>query len=338
MIARNIKVKVLYNAKDISEDLAKYLKAVTYNDVMSGCADDVSLTLEDMTELWEGDWLPEKGATLTISLISQNWAADDEGEKQLDLGIFEIDEIEMTGVPHEVKIKAVSVPDNNTLRGVERNRSWEKTKLSVILRDVAVGAEMEPYYGVDDDPELDRAEQTEESDLAFLLRLCKDAGLALKITDGKIVVFDEAEYEQQEPIATIQREGSNIKSYQIRSKTRDIYKACRVKYANLKKGINIEYTFTPDASKTGKVLQVNEQVESIAAAEKLAKKKLREKNCEETTIGLTLMGSFDLLAGNTVTLKGFHAVDGKYIITKGSHSIGGGYGLSVDLRRCLNGY
>ena len=338
MTARNVRVKVLYNAKDISEDIAGYLKADSYNDVMSGYADDVSIILEDMTELWESEWLPEKGATLTISIITQNWMAEGEGEKQLDLGMFEIDEIEMTGLPHEVKIKAVSVPDNNTLRGIERNRSWEKTKLSVILRDVAAGAGMEAYYSVADDPELDRAEQTEESDLAFMLRLCKDSGLALKIADGKIIVFDEAEYEQKEPVATIQREGSNVKGYQIRTKTRDIYKACHVKYANTKKGINIEYTFTPDESKQGKVLQVNEQVESIAEAEKLAKKKLREKNCEETTIGLTLMGSFELLAGNTVTLKGFHVFDGKYIITKGSHSIGSGYGLSVDLRRCLDGY
>jgi phage protein len=338
MTARNVRVKVLYNAKDISEDIAGYLKSISYNDVMSGYADDVSITLEDMAELWENDWLPEKGATLAISIITQNWMAEDEGENQLDLGMFEIDEIEMTGLPHEVKIKAVSIPDNNTLRGIERNRSWEKTKLSVILRDVAAGAGMGAYYGVADDPELDRAEQAEESDLAFLLRLCKDAGLALKIADGKIIIFDEAEYEQKEPVATILREGSNVKSYQIRSKTRDIYKACHVKYASTKKGINIEYTFTPDGSKQGKVLQVNEQVESIAEAEKLAKKKLREKNCEETTIGLTLMGSFDFLAGNTVMLKGFHVFDGKYIITKGSHSIGGGYGLNIDLRRCLDGY
>ena len=338
MTARSVKVKVLYNAKDISEDIAGYLKSVSYNDVMSGYADDVSLTLEDMAELWESDWLPEKGATLTISIITQNWMAEDEEEKQLDLGMFEIDEIEMTGLPHEVKIKAVSVPDNNTLRGVERNRSWEKTKLSAILGDVAAGAGMEAYYSVDDDPELDRAEQTEESDLAFLLRLCKDAGFALKISDGKIIVFDEAEYEQKEPVVTIHREGSGVKNYQIQSKTRNTYRACRVKYMNTRTGDNIDYTFTPDESKKGKVLQVNEQVESIAAAEKLAKKKLHEKNCEETTIGLTLMGSFDLLAGNTVMLKGFHAFDGKYIITKGSHSIGGGYSLSVDLRRCLDGY
>jgi phage protein D len=336
MNARKIKVKVLYNAKDISEDLAQHLKSINYNDVMSGYADDVSLTLEDMAELWEGDWLPEKGATISISIISEDWTA--EGERQLDLGAFEIDEIEITGPPHEVKIKAVSVPDNNTLRGVERNRSWEKTKLSVILRDIAAGAGMEPYYSVADDPELDRAEQTEESDLAFMLRICKDEGLALKIADGKIIIFDEAEYEQKEPAVTILREGENVKGYQIRTKTRDIYKACRVKYANTKKGIKIEYTYTPDENKQGKVLQVNEQVESIAAAEKLAKKKLREKNCEETTVALTLMGTFELLAGNTVTLKGFHAFDGKYIITKGSHSIGGGYGLNIDLRRCLDGY
>ena len=338
MIARNVRARILYNGKDISVDLANYLKSMSYNDVMSDCADDLSITLEDMEELWEGDWMPDKGATISVSLVAQNWEADGASEKQLELGLFEVDEIEIGGMPHEVTIKAVSVPDNNTLRGVERNRSWEKTKLSVILRDVAGESGMELYYDTPDDPEIDRAEQTEESDLVFLLRLCKDAGLALKIANGKIIVFDEVEYEKKEPVETLLREGSNIQSYRIRSQTREVYRACHVKYANPKKGVNIEYTFTPDEKKQGKTLQVNEQVDSIAAAEKLAKKKLREKNCAEVTVELALMGSFDLLAGNTVNLKGFHVFDGKYIITKGSHSIGNGYSLNLDLRRCLDGY
>lgn len=336
MTARNVKIEVLYDNKDISKELAAYLKTVEYTDVMSGEADDVSLTLEDMAELWESDWLPEKGAALDVSIIAQNWAAD--GERRLALGKFEVDEIELSGLPHEVKIKAVSVPDNNELRGVERNRSWEKTKLSVIACDVADGAGLALFYDTEEDPELDRAEQTEESDLTFLHRLCRDAALALKIADGKIILFDEVRYEQKEPVMTITRETSALTGYSIRSKTREVYKACRVKYTNTKKGITIDHTFTQDGKKQGKTLQINEQVESIAEAEKLAKKKLREKNREEVTVNLNMVGALDMLAGNTVTLSGFHAFDGKYIVTKVNHSIGSGYRMSVELRRCLDGY
>ncbi len=336
MKSRRAKIKVSYNGKDISTDLAPYLKSFDFNDVMDGEADDISLTLEDMAELWESDWLPEKGSTIKAVIVLTGWNGEE--EKELNLGQFEIDEIELTGPPHEVKIKGVSVPDNNTLRGVEKNRSWEKVKLSEICQDIANGASMELFYDVGTDPELDRAEQTEESDLAFLQRLCRDNGYALKVSDNKIIVFDAVTYEAREAVATISREGSMVKSYSITSKTRDVYKACHVKYTNTKTGETIEHTFTPDESKAGKVLAVNEQVENVAEAEKLAKKKLREKNTDEVSVSLSMVGNVELLAGCTVNIKGFHSFDGKYIITNGSHTIGGGYELKLDLRRCLDGY
>lgn len=336
LYARRAKIKILYDDKDISEDLSSYLKSFDFNDVMDGEADDISITLEDMAELWESDWLPEKGAILKASIVLSNW--QEEGEQELYLGRFEIDEIEVSGPPHEVKIKAVSVPDNNTLRGIEKNRSWEKVTLFEICKDISNEANMELLYDVVQDPNLDRAEQTEESDLEFLERLCKENGYALKISDNKVIVFDIVDYEAKEPVANINREGSFLVDYSITSKTREIYKSCHVKYTNTKAGKTIEYTFTPDEDKKGKTLEVNEQVENLAEAERLAKKKLREKNTEEVTLSLSLLGNIELLAGCTVNISGFHKFDGKYIITKGSHSISGGYKVGLDLRRCLNGY
>lgn len=42
-------------------------------------------------------------------------------------------------------------------------------------------------------------EQTEQSDLAFLDKLCQDNGLSLKVTDNQIVIFDMADMEAAEP-------------------------------------------------------------------------------------------------------------------------------------------
>ena len=334
MKSRRASIIIKYNNKDISEDLKSYLKQFDYNDVMDGEADDISLTLEDMAELWESDWLPDKGATLEASIVLTDWT--EEGTKELSLGKFELDEIELSGPPHEVKLKGVSVPDNNTLRGVDKNRSWENVKLSKICQDIATDAGLELFYDVNKDPEIDRAEQTEESDLYFLMRVCKDKGYALKVADNKIIVFDIVTYESKDTIATISRD--DIISYTVQSKTREVYKACHVKYSDTKTGTTIEYTFTPDDKKTGKTLAVNEQVATVAEAEELAKKKLREKNSEEITLSLTMLGNIDLYAGATVNIEGFHKFDGKYIITTVKHSLGGGYQCSLDLRRCLNGY
>ena len=349
MEARRILTIIKYNNKDISADISKYLKSISYTDNLSGEADDLQITLEDKAGLWQSTWMPEKGALLDVMLQQKYWQTLSALPQSLRLGLFEIDEITSSGYPSEVQIKAVSVPDNNTLRGTERSRSWEKAKLQVIANDIASAAGMSLFWDTEENPVLDRAEQTEQSDLSFLYAICKDKGLALKISDKKIIVFDEAKYEAEKAKITIVKPGTVYKKesgmkylfvgtgYSLRTKIRDIYAACRVSYQQGSSKSNIEATYTA-AGKKGKTLQVNEQVESVAEALNLAKKRLREKNKDEVTGSLNMLGNFVLLSGGTVNLLGFGAFDGKYLITRASHDIGSGYTTNIDVRRCLNGY
>jgi phage protein D len=349
MEARRISAIIKYNNKDISVDISKYLKSISYTDNLSGEADDLQITLEDKAGLWQSTWIPEKGALLDVMLQQKYWQTLSELPQSLRLGLFEIDEITSSGYPSEVQIKAVSVPDNNTLRGTERSRSWEKAKLQVIANDIASAAGMSLFWDTEENPVLDRAEQTEQSDLSFLYAICKDKGLALKISDKKIIIFDEAKYEAEKAKITIVKPGTVYKKesgmkylfvgtgYSLRTKIRDIYAACRVSYQQGSSKSNIEATYTV-AGKKGKTLQVNEQVESVAESLNLAKKRLREKNKDEVTGSLNMLGNFVLLSGVTVNLLGFGAFDGKYLITRASHDIGSGYTTNIDVRRCLNGY
>ena len=114
--ARRASAVISYNGKDISADIAPYLKSLSYRDNLSGEADDLQIVLEDRAGLWQSSWLPEKGASLDVTLKFSQWASLT-GEKTFPLGAFEIDEISVSGYPSEVQIKAVSVPDGNTLRG-----------------------------------------------------------------------------------------------------------------------------------------------------------------------------------------------------------------------------
>lgn len=349
MEARRILPIIKYNNKDISADISKYLKSISYTDNLSGEADDLQITLEDKAGLWQSTWMPEKGALLDVMLQQKYWQTLSALPQSLRLGLFEIDEITSSGYPSEVQIKAVSVPDNNTLRGTERSRSWEKAKLQVIANDIASAAGMSLFWDTEENPVLDRAEQTEQSDLSFLYAICKDKGLALKISDKKIIIFDEAKYEAEKAKITIVKPGTVYKKesgmkylfvgtgYSLRTKIRDIYAACRVSYQQGSSKSNIEATYTA-AGKKGKTLQVNEQVESVAEALNLAKKRLREKNKDEVTGSLNMLGNFVLLSGVTVNLLGFGAFDDKYLITRASHDIGSGYTTNIDVRRCLNGY
>lgn len=338
MLARKVRLKVEYNQKDITTDIEKFLRSFSYTDVMSGAADDIDITLDDVDGLWRGDWLPEKGDAIRATLILSGWQASDGTETQLDLGLFEIDAIECKGFPAEVSIKGVSIPNSSALRGTYKSRSWEKAKLSIIAKDIADGAGLKLLYDTEEDPQLDRAEQTEQTDLSFLLKLCEDAGLALKVTDEQVVIFDVAKYEQEEPITTLKRTAHVVESYSLQSKVRDTYGSCRVTYREGKQKEKIEGTFSRPDGKKGQVLVVNEQVTSVAEAEKLAKKKLRAANQEEITATIDVIGDIIYTAGSTVMLEDFGKFDGKYIISQCTHSAGDGYKVSLDLRRTLDGY
>ena len=198
------KLHLTYQKKDITETLDKYILGWTYTDNLSGQADDLQITLEDTAQLWIGPWMPEKGAGVTAKIVRQNWEQEGVADT-LPAGYFEIDEIDMTLVPSVVTIKALSVPQSKSLRGQQKNRAWEKTKLSVIARDIAKKSGLKLFYDVDDDPEYDRVEQTGETDLEFLSRLCNDDALALKVTGTSIVIADEQKYEKKAPVATIRR-------------------------------------------------------------------------------------------------------------------------------------
>lgn len=361
--ARRAYPKVIYNKVDISEALKPYLKSMEYTDMLTGQADDLQLTLEDRDGLWLEAWFSDKGATLTASILTQYWTAPTEAEKELPLGLFEIDEIECSAIPSESKIKAVSVPNNTTLRGEGRTRSWEGYTIQKIAQDIANNAGMQLNFSSKDNPTLERVEQTEQSDLAFLDKLCQDNGLSLKVTDNQIVIFDMADMEATEPSLIFVRptmkgldtsvsidvnsndmnSESTLKrlkptSWRFTSSVRDVYKSCTVEHSQGKKKAKISATFTDPNKTEGKMLLVKKDVKSVEEAERMARKELREKNKDEVTGSITCMGDTNLSAGLTVTVKGFGKFDGKYILSQVKHSLGSGYTCSVDLRRCLNGY
>lgn len=340
MQARHARVRIVYNKEDISEQIAPFLDSFDFKDSADSIADDMSLSLEDRKELWESDWFPDKGANLKASLIFTNWGT--EGDVEIPIGIFEVDEIEVSGLPHKVKIKAVSVPGNNELRGAKKNRAWEKIKLSAIAKEIADRAGIGLYLNLRDDEEIERLEQKNESDLAFLTRVAKEKGCGVKLSDSQLDVYYIPDLDNLDPVLTIKKAANKIKSYSFRSKTRDIYKACHVKYENAKKGQTIEYTFEDVSKEDGQILEVHKEVADVAEAEKLAKGELREKNKDEVTGRIALTGAVNnslLMAGLTVQVEDFHKFDGKYLITSTSHAVSSsGYSCNIDIRRCLDGY
>ena len=178
------------------------------------------------------------------------------------------------------------------------------------------------------------------SDVKFLQELCHAAGMALKVTTLKIVIYDAAEYDAKPAAKTFKYGDKNIISYKLGTSLTDTaYTSCHVSYTDPDSKETIEYTYTPDSSTgTGQVLEINEKVRNTEEAKTLAKKRLREKNTQEFTASLKVVGDVSFVAGMTVKLKGFQKFDRKYKVTQAKHSLTGGYTVDLSLKQVLEGY
>jgi len=336
-LARRVEVAVTYNGKDISASLAESLLDFSYSDNPSGSVDDVQLNVEDVLNRWQGPWNPDTGDVIQASIRTVNWEKAGE-TKTLPCGTFEVDTVDINGPPDVVSIKALSLPAGTSARSEKRSKAWEKFKLQAIAQEIAIRAKLKLVYEVKDNPQYERLDQTEQTDLAFLLDLCNKECIAVKVSGGKLVLFDERQYEASKPVATIKRGVDNVLGYTFGwSATDAVYRASILTYKppKAKKEIKVDYT-PPGAPKTGPVLRLNENVASQAEALRVAKNRLREQNKNFGKASLSLAGDTRLSAGSTVVIDGWGRYDGKYIIERATHTVGsGGYTTQIEIRRVL---
>jgi len=104
--------KIEYNNKDITRDVSQYVTSLEYTDFESGQSDEVSIIFEDSLKLWQNSWMPSKGDALRVYIGYV-------GEKLLNCGIFEIDEIEYSAPPDTVIVKGLATGIKSAFRKIK---------------------------------------------------------------------------------------------------------------------------------------------------------------------------------------------------------------------------
>lgn len=321
------RVRVTYEGADITRDIEPDLLSFSYTDNEGGKADDISITLKNDHGKWNRSWLPTRGDKITATIVQSGRGAG----FNLPCGTFTIDELEFSGPPSIVAIKGASVPSNSDIMRRQRSRAWENVRLSEIVQDVANTGELSVLYLAGGDPLYGRRDQRDESDMAFLQRMCEDEGFSLKCTDEQIVVFDPREQEKTDPVATIVIDGGNVISYRFSAQTYDIYAHCTVEYTDPQSGRLIQYTYTQPGMAEGKTMKLVRRAESIAEAERRAAAALYKANRAEITGSLELVGDTRLSAGQTIIIEGAGQWSGRYYIETARHEVSSGYKTSIDI-------
>lgn len=276
---------------------------------------------------------------ISATIVQKNWH-DNGKDVVLSCGTFELDSVDASGPPTKITLKGTSIPYTSTMRTERKNRAWENCNLKAIAEQIGQEAGLQVMYLAENNPVYKRKEQVQKSDITFLQKLCKAAGLALKVTIMTVVIYDAAEYDGKPPIKTIIYGSGDYLSYKLGTSLHDTaYTSCHVSYTDPDSKETIESTYTPDSKDgTGQVLEVNEKVNSTGEAYELAKKRLREKNTQQFTASFSMLGDVQLVAGATVRLRGFQSFDKKYKITKATHKLTGGYTTDIELKQVLEGY
>lgn len=278
-----------------------------------------------------------RGLKISAAIVRENWNADGNDEV-LDCGQFELDNVTVDGPPNTVTIKATSLSYTNAIRQTEKSKSWENVTLSQILEFITKKSGMGYMFISSKNPKYTRVEQYRQSDIAFLSRLCHNAGCSLKVTSNIVVIFDQAEFEQNPEVKTI-KFGEGYTKYRLTTNENDNYTSCRV-YCTKPSGEVITATVYVEDYKeddnNNQCLEIRQNVDSIAEAENLAYKMLRLHNKYEFEASFTFPGDPELTAGSVVVLEDFGAWNGRYVIKQAKHSLShSGYSTQISLRKAL---
>ena len=169
--------------------------------------------------------------------------------------------------------------------------------------------------------------------LEFLKKLCANYDLSVKVSDGKLIIFSEEEYQDKSSVASLDADKGYIINYSFSSKSSQVYSKAHVRYHHAVKDETFDVE-EEDSSIEGseRVLEINERVENESEARSVAKKKLSEKNSREITGSINLIGDIRFVAGVNIDLSGFGMFDGKYMLESVSHKVTQGYNTTLNIK------
>lgn len=130
--------------------------------------------------------LPRRGAKIAVAL---GW----QGTALIDKGTFTVDEIEHSGAPDKLTIRARSADFRETLN-VRRDQSYHKTTIGGIIKIIAERNKLTPTLNkAMSDLVVDHIDQTNESDGNLITRLAKQYGAIAAVKNGNLLFIKQGQ-------------------------------------------------------------------------------------------------------------------------------------------------
>ncbi|EAB7708376.1 TPA: phage late control D family protein [Salmonella enterica] len=174
---------IVIEGKDVTTVLDTRLMSLTLTDNRGFEADQLDLELDDADGLIA---LPRRGAVIQLAL---GW----KGQPLFPKGAFTVDEIEHSGTPDRLTIRARSADFRETLN-TRREKSWHQTTVGEVVKEIAARHKLKMALGKDlTDKALDHLDQTNESDASFLMKLARQYGAIASVKDGNLLFIRQGQ-------------------------------------------------------------------------------------------------------------------------------------------------
>lgn len=301
------------DGQDLTPQIHARLISLSLEETRGDTADQLDLVLSDHDGALA---LPRKGVKLQLSIgfIGQ--------QGLVNKGSFVVDEVEHSGAPDIVTIRARSADMRESLR-VRRDQSWHATTLGTIIKTIAARHRIDQRIA----PELasvavSHIDQTNESDLNFVTRLAKrfDAVATIKAGALLFLPINGSQTASGTRLPTLAITRSSGDSHHYTQSDRDAYTGVRAywhdgKKAN-RKGVLVGTKVTP------KTLKDTYATEADAMAAAQAEWQRIQRGL--ATLKLTLaIGVPSLVPQSPVTVQGFkQQIDGtQWLATRVTHKL-----------------
>ena len=281
-------------------------------DSAGGQLDSVEVVFADPEGLWSG-WDPRLGDSIRLvqdGFSSGECFVDQRGQRQ---GLY--------------ILRGLSAPEDVKSR---RSRSWERVTLLQLAGDVASahGLTLAPYNIRDQT--YDWVDQIGQGDLEFLAARCGLEGVAVKVNDKKLILYDEAAFEAAAPVRTICR-GDFCGELEFLDDLSSLCFGCVVSYG----GLSGEFA-APGG--TGPLLSRGDlYVTNIGEAQRFARGLARQANRRARMLAGTVLLDLTLAGGSMVRVAGVGTADGLYMVDEAEHLLTEGL-TSLRLRKRLERY
>lgn len=317
--------RIVANEKDITSMIADRLIELSVIDEAGVKSDRLTLVLDDRDAKFA---LPAKDAELRVAIGY-------EGAPLVEMGVYTVDEIEVTGGPAELTIRACATNFNGTI-SAQKERSWHKTTLGDIAKKIASEHGLEPVITKKAGAITVKHVDQNESDIQFLTRLATQNNCVVKTPEKKLVLAERGRSKAAsgQPLPVITIEPSQGASWSMTTTGRGTYAAVKAYWHD--KGKAKRTAVTAGATdKKARTLSLTQTYANEAEAKEAAQSKLDALEKGESTLNVKdVVGNPNIFAEQQVIAKGFRAgVDGNWVVTKVEHKItgnGGGFTTNVD--------